>query len=123
MLEALLERHPSAHYAMTGRYLTGSGYNFLCLKNWRQLALPAPLAFVPEEERAHTVGHYGAFWFNLGEGVVAEQRLTTFIKSVNRHFNLKGGAVRNPVRRTILKLIDARVNNEYSTARASHKDN
>jgi hypothetical protein len=106
-LEELLALHEKSHYALAGRFLTGSGFNFLCLKDWRKLTLPPPLAFVPEEERAQTVGHYGAFWFNLGEAAVAESRLTGFIKAVNRYLGVKGGRVQSAVRRTLLKVLEA----------------
>lgn len=106
-LEKLISLHESCHFALAGRYLTGRGFNFLCLKDWRKLTLPPPLAFVPEEERAHTVGHYGAFWSNLGDVANAESKLTSFIKEVNRYLGVKGGRVQAAVRRTLLRILDS----------------
>ncbi len=105
-LENLISLHESCHYALAGRYLTGRGFNFLCLKDWRKLRLPPPLAFVPEEGRGQTVGHYGAFWFNFGEAADAERMLTSFIKAVNRYLGVKGGRVQAAVRRTLLRILD-----------------
>jgi len=106
-LEKLISLHDSCHYALAGRYLTGRGFNFLCLKDWRKLRLPPPLAFVPEDERGETVGHYGAFWFNLGDVANAESKLTSFIKTVNRYLGVKGGRVQAAVRRTLLRILDS----------------
>jgi hypothetical protein len=107
-LEKLLAANPQAHYALCGRYLTGAGFNFLCLKRWREFGVPAPLAFVPEDERAQTLGHYGAFWFNIADASEAERRLSDYIKAVNGYFGVTGGRVAAAVRKTILKLVDTR---------------
>jgi len=120
-LEVLLERNPETHYALAGRYLPGSGFNFLCVKNWRRVADPAPLAFVPAAQRARTVGHYGAFWFNLGDAVPTEDGLTAFIQRVNRYFGVKGGRVRAEVRRTLLELVSTR-RAEQGSSEARHSD-
>ena len=105
-LEKLVSLHKSCHYALAGRYLTGRGFNFLCLKDWRKLKLPPPLAFVPEEKRSLTVGHYGAFWLNIGDVAEAENILTSFIKSVNSYLGVKGGRLRSAIRRTLLRILD-----------------
>jgi hypothetical protein len=105
-LEKLISLHESCHFALAGRYLTGRGFNFLCLGDWRKLKLPPPLAFVPEEERNRTVGHYGAFWLNIGDVAEVERILTSFIKSVNAYLGVKGGRVLTTVRRTLLRILD-----------------
>lgn len=105
-LEKLISLHKSCHYALAGRYLTGRGFNFLCLGDWRKLKLPPPLAFIPEEERNLTVGHYGAFWFNIGDVAEAERVLTSLIKAVNSYLGVKGGRVQAAVRRTLLTILD-----------------
>jgi len=112
MLEHLLTRHPSTDYALTGRFMPDGAFNFLCLRNWTRLAVPPPLAFVPESERAETLGHYGAFWFNFPAPAAAEERLTAFIQRVNRHFGVRGGRVKANVQRTLLNLVDARTRPE-----------
>ena len=119
-LEKLLAANPAAHYALAGRYLPGAGFNFLCLKDWREYDVPAPLAFVPEDERAQTLGHYGAFWFNIADASDAEARLTAFIKAINAHFGAPGGRVSAVVRKTILGLVEARA--DAPKARRSSAD-
>ncbi len=119
-LEKLLAEHPGAHYALAGRYLPGAGFNFLCLKDWRDVTVPAPLAFVPENERAQTLGHYGAFWFNIAEAADAEAKLTAFIKAINAYFGAPGGRVSAVVRKTILGLVEARA--DAPKARRSSAD-
>jgi hypothetical protein len=107
-LERLLAANPGAHYALAGRYLPGAGFNFLCLKDWRKFDMPAPLAFVPEDERAQTLGHYGAFWFNIAEASEADRRIGDYIKAINGYFGVNSGRVTAAVRKTILKLVDSR---------------
>lgn len=119
-LEKLLAANPTAHYALAGRYLPGAGFNFLCLKDWRDVQSPAPLAFVPEDERAQTLGHYGAFWFNIAEAADAEAKLTAFIKAINAHFGVPGGKVAAAVRSAILRIVDTRA--EGTRSRKSSSD-
>ncbi len=108
LLEHLLTHHPQADYALTGRFMPDGAFNFLCLRNWTRLEIPPPLAFVPEHERSETLGHYGAFWFNFPVPAVAEERLAAFIQRINRHFGVKGGRVKDNVRRTLLSLVKSR---------------
>lgn len=112
LLEHLLTQRPLADYALTGRFMPDGAFNFLCLRNWTRLEIPPPLAFVPEDERSETLGHYGAFWFNFPVPARAEERLAAFIRRINRHFGVKGGRVKDNVRRTLLNLVDARTHPE-----------
>lgn len=107
VLEWALEAEPYALYALAGRYLPGTGFNFLVTKNWRQIAAPAPVSFVRPHMQDRAIGHFDAFWLNLPEQTADE--VTRLIRRMNAYFGIKGLRIRPLIERLLARLVDARV--------------
>ena len=118
ILERVLEAEPGAVYALAGRYLPGTGFNFLALKRWRELCAPAPLSFVRPRLRPHTIGHFEAFWVNLSDNASTE--LARLVRAMNAYFGVSGLRIRPVVERLLAKLVDARISTAEQVA---HDDN
>jgi len=103
MLERALERHPTAIYALAGRYLPGTGFNFLVTKRWDELGAPAPMSFLPARLRSLTIGHYGAFWITLEDNEALDS-LKAIVTAINRYFRKPSHGV-NKTLRTLLETL------------------
>ncbi len=102
-LEKILEVEDEALYAVCGRYLPGSGFNFLITKRWDNLTSPSPMIFLPARLARRAIGHSSAFWINLKEEN-AIRDITTFIRKANKYFGVRSGKITQKIETLIAKL-------------------
>ncbi len=108
VLEQALQARNGAKYAIAGRYLPGSGFNFLVTKKWDDLALPQPLSFVRARLKERAIGHFGAFWLTLTEDTAVKE-LSKLVTSMNRYHGLPSRGVQKCLQSLTNRLLDDRL--------------
>ncbi len=108
ILENELFKNETALYAISGRYLTGLGFNFLCVKKWSVLIAPPPICFLTQRLRKGgkgVIGHHNAFWITVSEEHVISE-LKKFISNINRYFGLSSRGVVQTLVNLIRRLLN-----------------